>query len=373
MKETERPIPQPSSQLVYWVFQLTGWGVLTLGRFVAAVTILNIDWRRLLLEMLLINGVGLLFSHWLRGYVRRNRWRELPIRQLAWRIFVASFVCGIPLGIATQFTYLTVMVDPDSFLREYAPALQFHLALPFAIAVEIFNWVAVFVVWLAIYFTALAVRKYRSAQLRQSETARALHLAELRLLKSQLNPHFLFNALNTVRSLIADNPGRAQNAVTHLANTLRYTLSSRQDELVALSQELDIVADYLQLESMRFEERLRMRYSGRRRRGGSAHSGDAAADPGGECHQARYCRVAGGRDACALGRVCRTRCSRWRWRIRGRRRRAPRCMRAWVYAMRAIDCDCCSASAPAWIWTCRRRRWPRRDCAFCLCHEGADH
>ena len=89
-------------------------------------------------------------------------------------------------------------------------------------------------------------------------TARALHLAELRLLKSQLNPHFLFNALNTVRSLIADNPARAQNAVTHLANTLRYTLSSRQDELVTLSQELDIVADYLELESMRFEDRLRI-------------------------------------------------------------------------------------------------------------------
>ncbi len=132
------------------------------------------------------------------------------------------------------------------------------MALPFAIALQIANWAGVFIAWLAIYFTALAVRGHRSAQLKQSETARALHLAELRLLKSQLNPHFLFNALNTVRSLIADHPARAQNAVTHLANTLRYTLSSRQDELVTLSQELDIVADYLQLESMRFEDRLRI-------------------------------------------------------------------------------------------------------------------
>jgi LytS/YehU family sensor histidine kinase len=88
--------------------------------------------------------------------------------------------------------------------------------------------------------------------------ARALQLAELRLLKSQLNPHFLFNALNTVRSLIADSPARAQSAVTRLANTLRYTLTSRQDELVALSQEMDIVGDYLELEAMRFEDRLRI-------------------------------------------------------------------------------------------------------------------
>jgi LytS/YehU family sensor histidine kinase len=100
--------------------------------------------------------------------------------------------------------------------------------------------------------------EHRSAQLKQSELARALQLAELRLLKSQLNPHFLFNALNTVRSLIADNPERAQNAVTRLAKALRYNLTSPQDELVTLSQELDIVSDYLELESMRFEDRLRI-------------------------------------------------------------------------------------------------------------------
>ena len=85
-----------------------------------------------------------------------------------------------------------------------------------------------------------------------------LQAAELRLLKSQLNPHFLFNALNTIRSLIAYDPSRARDAVTHLAGMLRYTLSSSQDELVSLAQELEIVNDYLALESMRFEERLQI-------------------------------------------------------------------------------------------------------------------
>jgi len=173
-------------------------------------------------------------------------------------MLIASFVCGAPLGVVTQFTYLSALQDPDAFLKEYAPALQFQLALPVAIAFEIVNWAVVFTIWLTIYFTAIAAREHRSAQFKQSELTRALQQAELRLLKSQLNPHFLFNALNTVRSLIADNPARAQSAVTRLANTLRYSLSSRQDELVTLAQELDIVADYLELESMRFEDRLRI-------------------------------------------------------------------------------------------------------------------
>jgi LytS/YehU family sensor histidine kinase len=143
-------------------------------------------------------------------------------------------------------------------LREYAPGLNVHFSLPIQYAHQIVNWAVLYMVWLIIYFTAIGLREYRSARLTQSELARALHVAELRLLKSQLNPHFLFNALNTVRSLIADNPARAQSAVTRLANTLRYTLSSRHNELVTLSQELDIVADYLELESMRFEDRLRV-------------------------------------------------------------------------------------------------------------------
>jgi LytS/YehU family sensor histidine kinase len=157
-----------------------------------------------------------------------------------------------------QYSDLSALHDPATLLKEYAPTLQFQLTLPVSLALEILNWAFVFILWLAIYFTAIAVREHRSAQLRQSELTRALQLAELRLLKSQLNPHFLFNALNTVRSLIADSPSRAQSAVTRLANTLRYTLTSRQDELVTLSQEMEIVADYLELESMRFEDRLRI-------------------------------------------------------------------------------------------------------------------
>jgi two-component system LytT family sensor kinase len=258
MNEPERPITQQKSQRVYWIFQLTGWGVITLGRFIGGVTVLDLAWPRLLLELLLVNTLGLVLSHWLRAFVRRNRWRALPISKLAWRILVASFVCGAPIGIVTQFTYLSALMDPEPFLREYAPALQFQLALPFAIALEIVNCAFLFIAWLSIYFTSIALREHRSAQLKQSELARALQLAELRLLKYQLNPHFLFNALNTVRSLIADSPARAQDAVTRLAKTLRYTLTSPQDELVTLSQELDIVADYLELESMRFEDRLRI-------------------------------------------------------------------------------------------------------------------
>jgi hypothetical protein len=258
MNDTERPVAPLKSQRAYWIFQLTGWGLYTLSRYIGGVTVISLPWVRFGLELLFLDALGFGLSHWLRDYVRRHDWRTLPFHRLAWRVLVVSFVCGIPLGTLTQFTDLSLLMSPNELLEGVSSALRFQLALPVAIALEIVNWAVVFIIWLSIYFIAIAVREYRSAQLKQSELARALHVAELRLLKSQLNPHFLFNALNTVRSLIADNPARAQSAVTRLANTLRYTLSSRQNELVTLSQELDIVADYLELESMRFEDRLRV-------------------------------------------------------------------------------------------------------------------
>ena len=249
---------QPKSQQVYWIFQLTGWGFYSLSRFLGGIWVLNLPWVHFGLQLLLIDALAFGLSHLLRDYVRRRQWRALPIRKLILRIAAAAIVCGIPLGILTQFTDVASLHDPNEILEGLNSTLRLELALPVAFALEIVNWAGVFLVWLTIYFTAIAVREHRSAQLKQSELTRALQLAELRLLKSQLNPHFLFNALNTVRSLIADNPLRAQSSVTRLANTLRYSLTSRQDELVTLSQEMDIVTDYLELESMRFEDRLRI-------------------------------------------------------------------------------------------------------------------
>jgi hypothetical protein len=252
------PAQHTKSQQLYWILQVAGWGSYTLLRIIGAATILKLPWGRSALELTILGGIGLAISHGLRGFARRHQWTALSIPKLATRIVVAGFIVGTPLGIVTQISDVAALQDPGPVLQEYAPALSAGMTVTIQTLLQIANWAVLYMIWLAIYFAAIGLREYRTVRLKQSELARALQLAELRLLKSQLNPHFLFNALNTVRSLIADRPSRAQNAVTRLANTLRYTLSSRPDELVTFAQELDIVADYLELESMRFEDRLRI-------------------------------------------------------------------------------------------------------------------
>jgi LytS/YehU family sensor histidine kinase len=238
--------------------QVAGWGFYTLLRIIGAGTILDLPWGKSALELTIFGGVGLVMSHWLRGFVRRHQWTALGIPKLATRIVVAGFIVGTPLGIMTQISDVSALQDPGPELKELAPALSAGMTVTIQTLLQIANWAVLYMIWMAIYFAAVGLREHRTVRLKQSELARALQLAELRLLKSQLNPHFLFNALNTVRSLIAYDPSGAQSAVTRLANMLRYTLSARQDELVTFAQELDIVTDYLVLESIRFEDRLRI-------------------------------------------------------------------------------------------------------------------
>jgi LytS/YehU family sensor histidine kinase len=110
--------------------------------------------------------------------------------------------------------------------------------------------------WVTAYLSFAMQRHRYTAEVRQAQLGEALRAAELRLLKSQLNPHFLFNALNGLRSLIADDPERARDAVTHLARTLRYTFAQGEEDLVSLERELEMVDDYLALESLRLADRL---------------------------------------------------------------------------------------------------------------------
>jgi LytS/YehU family sensor histidine kinase len=80
--------------------------------------------------------------------------------------------------------------------------------------------------------------------------------AELNKLKSQLNPHFMFNAMNSIRALIGEDPKKAKEAVTKLSSILRQTLTLEKNKLIPFDREMQLVKDYLDLEMIRFEERL---------------------------------------------------------------------------------------------------------------------
>ncbi len=100
---------------------------------------------------------------------------------------------------------------------------------------------------------------YRQALDRAAQVERIraeLARAELRALRAQINPHFLFNTLNTIAALIAENPRAAEDVVTRLAEVFRYALTSAQREHSRLGDELEFLRAYLEIERSRMGERL---------------------------------------------------------------------------------------------------------------------
>jgi len=222
-----------------------------------ATKILHLPLGRTLLELAVYSALGVALTHMLRGLVRRRAWARLPLRALAPRILGIALLLSLPVAVVTNYMSIAALWVPDQLdiVNLHIPPAMIHQARGLILVLDV---QALFTVWAVLYLAITSLRDQRSAALRQSELTRALHVAELRLLKSQLNPHFLFNSLNSVRALIADDPAGAQKAITHLARTLRYTLTAGREELVTLARELEIVEDYLALESLRFGERLRI-------------------------------------------------------------------------------------------------------------------
>jgi two-component system sensor histidine kinase AlgZ len=198
---------------------------------------------------------GFALTHGLRALIRRRGWLALPPAPLGIRIVLATLLIamityGLALALSQAIFDNPVAPITQAFYQRLNPSGQLRNEAVF--------FVIVYAAWIAAYLAITMQRQRYRAEIRQAQLGEALRAAELRLLKSQLNPHFLFNALNGLRSLIADEPDRARDAVTHLARTLRYTLASSDEDLVTLERELEMVDDYLALESMRLAERLRV-------------------------------------------------------------------------------------------------------------------
>lgn len=119
------------------------------------------------------------------------------------------------------------------------------------------NGVVPFVFWSAIYFGFHYLENYKKTEIQNLRWEAASKDIELNKLKSQLNPHFMFNSMNSIRALIDENPVKAKEAVTQLSNILRNTLLMNKNKEIVLEEELRIVKDYLDLEQIRYEERLR--------------------------------------------------------------------------------------------------------------------
>ena len=119
------------------------------------------------------------------------------------------------------------------------------------------NFSIIISLWISIYFSVQYFKNYRKLEVQKLRQESFLKEATLNNLRSQLNPHFIFNSLNSIRALVADEPDKARDSITALSHIFRRTLQLDKTPLVSISDEIQILKDYLKLEKIRYEDRLK--------------------------------------------------------------------------------------------------------------------
>jgi hypothetical protein len=242
---------------LYVLCQLGGWGSFMLIQLTVQLTYSHVisatesarSAADLACAQVILVTTGLLLTHGFRPMMRRWGWKHMSWRMLIPRIAVLSLT-------ASFFWTAAVSGYLHGILREPWP-LEWPWML--LMACSWLNGSLLFGAWLGCYYFYHLTESLSRSEVERFAMMSSVKEAELRALKSQVNPHFIFNSLNSLRALIGEDPQRARHAVTQLANLLRYSLQSGQQETVPFEDELRIVKDYLALEQVRHEERLRVR------------------------------------------------------------------------------------------------------------------
>jgi two-component system LytT family sensor kinase len=229
----------------YWTCQVLGWGAYSaIGLWIAAE---HAGWRSSLAAgycFYFLYSIGL--TDLLRREIHRREWMSGPRRRVFLRLFSAAIAIGAIQTILI-FSFALTTEDRNSDFFQPGSVLGAWLGTTYATGA-----------WIGLYVRITARRRQQE---RETRLQLALREAELRALEAQVNPHFLFNCLNSIRALVVENPPQAQDMITRLANILRYNLHRDRSHTVPLASELEAVSDYLALESVRFEDRLRVEFA----------------------------------------------------------------------------------------------------------------
>lgn len=226
---------------MFWRLQLAGWSAYLVVHFLGAVA--NDEPVTILWSSLATAVAGFALTSAMRSALI-NVW-DRPAPQTAALALVMSLVLAIPFSAVSETTYYLAIGDG---LRLDDPVTYFGSAF----------WCgSILLTWAGIYF---GVEYYRQAQAERRlalEAEAIAHKAKLDALRYQLNPHFLFNTLNGISTLILDHQNRdAAEMVGRLAELLRESLRGRPDEPISLAEELRFSRLYLGIEQVRFGDRL---------------------------------------------------------------------------------------------------------------------
>ena len=234
----------------YWLSQFGGWfGFAGIYLFISAsLSILSSEYIE---RMGIFVVVGITVTHAMRWVIQKIELLMKPLNRQIAGFVILTFVASVVFSLIEIGAYNLFNLETQDMKRS---------ALMSEIVKFSFNAFILLFIWNCIYFIYHYVEKSRKQQLDTLKLEALVKELELQTIKAHINPHFIFNSLNGIRALVVENPERARKSITELSNILRSSMQVEKVESVTLERELNIVKDYLALENMRFEDRLKIEY-----------------------------------------------------------------------------------------------------------------
>ncbi len=230
---------------IYWLLQIGGWSLYAIINMIFA----NIQGQfntNYFIYSILLSGWYLLSTHIFRNFIKRYSWLSAKIKQ----IIILVLISIILLSFINFIIHIAIWVTLGALKYEYDLD-------PVVIRVYMLSSFVIYLSWTLFYFVIHYIER-QNAALKWEALKNEI---ELNNLKSQLNPHFIFNALNSIRALVDEEPDKSKDAITRLSNILRSSLVTNKSKTISFKQEMHAVRDYLNLESMRYEERLKTSFA----------------------------------------------------------------------------------------------------------------
>ncbi|MGC4038241.1 MAG: histidine kinase [Chitinophagaceae bacterium] len=234
----------------YWPFQIGGWGLVFLSNIFFAYLFRDSFSAVIVYESFIVAFTGLFTTHLLRTF-----FKAIDITKQSSKTITLSVAFSLLPGLI----FFSVLVS--ALFRFLGFSFGFEKYGVFKNITIIAFYGAFFIIpWVCTYLYLHYLIKLRLQQINTLKLNSLVRDLEIKTIRNHLNPHFIFNSLNSIRALIEEDSEKAKNGLTRLSNLLLHTTMVEKSDTIKFKTELELVKDYLALEKIRFEERLNIHY-----------------------------------------------------------------------------------------------------------------
>ena len=238
---------------MFWLFHVSGWVFITLILYLYYGRSLENSGQLFRFSSYYIGGFIVTLA--LRPWLRKITAREFNLYLLLLIIFLLAIVSTIVIYI------LHFLVSIPSLMSEYPELSSVRIVFQnvfwkFLLVVHSFIVFLIVFLWQILYFGIKFFLDLRTEREASREAQMQAQQAQLEMLRYQLNPHFLFNSLNSIWALVDEDPGAVKKMVNELSDFLRYSLLFDHQPFKPLSHEIEALNNYFSIEKKRFQEKL---------------------------------------------------------------------------------------------------------------------